>query len=544
MAFFDDDDDNEPEFPEFNDETSFQLMQPTPVPKEKRNKQTTRQVAEQLGLVSVENNIKAIPHKDHFDLQTSTEDKLPSEIFDQGQKKKPKNRKKLKLFSTEEFPSTTTETQNSSQNLSWSALLEQQCPYLRRLISRQRGGPVDPERLATLMKALNLKPCTAKDAAQGECLQRNCAVLWQYYVRRKRSKNKHWKRCGKSAVDPKHYDSECAEARNIADHLFSERGNYSFRPQDLAFMYDLSKVENADPSRFGNLQRISKKRGDAVLKIEYKVRPRIASSYRIVRFLLTENTRLIDYFIKLYDVNVGTNTEQPYRGKSPPTNMYVLMESMDGSMVHFQKHYQKRDPVYWNRLQRMLIHSLQGLELLHQMGYSHNDVKKENLLYKINVERNLVAVKWGDYDCVAKSRDRPHCITARAKDPLNNGNQNGDLFAFGIMVFELLFSEHPAGKEGTVDQWWASLYTETEGQKAGWLHRRIEELKADNPLQPLSTVAYHFIVNENWSQDKRWGMHQALKFLSTHQVRKDRLVPLPHLDDKQLFSLPKPYVDW
>ena len=446
------------------------------------------------------------------------------------------------------------ETDSKNPELTWSQLLDQQCPYLRRLIASDHDHEqIDPERLEHVMRGLNLNPCTDTQQSAGqECLERNCAILWQEYVKRKHRHKQGWKTCGNTLVDPSHYTEDCAESRNIADHMFNERDTFSYRPGDLSFLYDLAKLQQADPSQFGALERVQKKRGSAVLKTNNRVNPSSIRGNNIIRFLQLNHPELHDYFTTIYSMQVGSQEEQPRRRKVTSTNMYVLMEAMDGSMTYFQRHFQNRDPYYWNRLQRMLTHALMGLCRLHDLGFSHNDVKPQNLLYKLDWDRNLVSVKWGDFDCVGELGEKPLCTTVRIDDPLkyNTGTRHDepnykhhDLFSFGILVYELLMSSHPAGDIKTVNLQWKALYTNPTNQRGRLLHTNLKKLLDDNPLQPLSTVAYHFTVNELYfHQEARWGTKEAIDYLKKHPIPHDELPPLPITGE--LPRLPRPYMDW
>jgi len=435
-------------------------------------------------------------------------------------------------------------------DLPWTELLQQQCPYLKKLIL-DKDGSINPDQLEQVMRKLKLNPCGSQDKDRGECLQRNCAILWRYYIQKKHGRNTRWKRCGNTLVDADHYTGECSEARAIADHMFNERDTFSYRPGDIAFLYEVAKIENADPGKFGTLHKITKKRGDAVLKINHKVHPGTIRGHNIVRFVLVNEQSMHDYFVALYALEVGTSENQPHKRKSQTSNMYALMESMDGSLTSFQRHFQKRDPYYWNRLQRMLIHALRGLYQFNQRGFSHNDVKKENLLYKLDWEHNLVAVKWADYDCVAELGEKPTCTSIRIDDPLqypHDGTTQPDFtqhdrFAFGILVYELLFSTHPAGDTKTVDATWKGTYNQVGGKESHQLHHNIRQLLQPNPLQPLSTAAYHFIVNEKLFPDEpRWDYAQAFNHIKSHPLEKEQLPPLPQVGE--LPPLPRPYLDW
>jgi len=435
-------------------------------------------------------------------------------------------------------------------DMTWSKLLEDQCPYLYALI-RKEDGDIDPAALDDVMRRLQLNPCNPNTADHAECLQRNCSILWRFYIQRKNKKNDKWKRCGNSLTDEKHYSSDCVQAQMIADHMFSERDSFSYRPGDIAFLYDLATLEGADKSKFGTIHKITKKRGDVILKVNYKVNSGAIHGNNIMRYILLNNPDLLDHFINIYNLEVGTDAIQPNRKKTNTTNMYLLLESMDGSLTNFKQYFESRDPQYWNRLNRMLCHCLFGLYRLNRLGYAHNDIKKENTLYKLDWERNLVAIKFGDYDCVGPLGKKPLCVTDRSFDPLTSSNfpvdndnmryEAVDRFAFGVMVYELLFGEHFAGKN--VDKTWSGLYTQSENPSSQKIHENIQKLLSPNYLQPVATVAYYFLVNDRiFHNQPRWTYEMAFEFLKASDLSRDILPPLP--TPGEIPNLPHPYMNW
>jgi len=383
-------------------------------------------------------------------------------------------------------------------DLTWSTLLTEQCPYLKKLITKE-DGEIDTLKLHETMEKLNLDPCVTGN--NQECLERNCSILWRYYIQRKHDKNRNWKKCGNAITDMKHINSgECSEAESIADHLFQEGQSLSYRPGDLLFLYDLVKQDNKSEEGT-TLHKISKKRGDAVLKVNYKATQDSIHGNNIIRFLCVNHPHLLDYFVRIYAMEVGTNSFQPTRKKTESTNMYVLSESMDGPMTKFCAHFQSRDPQFWNRVTRMCIHAFMGLYELHKLGFAFNNVKSENLLFKMDFQHTLVAIKWMNFDAVAEI------------------GKNIDTFEFGMMIYEILF-----GSMENIDKNWRKSY-QTDDRR---VHDAILKLMADELMKPISTVAYHFVVNtELFPSEKRWTFEEAFHYLSKHHLKKDILKPLP-----------------
>lgn len=382
-------------------------------------------------------------------------------------------------------------------DLTWSSLLTEQCPYLKKLITKD-DGEIDAQKLHQTMEKLNLDPCTMDD--QKECLERNCSILWRYYIQRKHDRNRSWKKCGNAITDLKHINNaECSEAESIANHLFQESQALTYRPGDLLFLYDLVKQENQTEGT--SLHKISKKRGDAILKVNYKATPDSIHGNNIIRFLSVNHPHLLDYFVRIYALEMGTNHFQPTRKKTDTTNMYILLESMDGSMKKFCDHFQSRDPQFWNRMTRMCIHAFTGLYELYKLGFSFNHVSCENLMFKLDFEHTLTALKWMNFDAVAEI------------------GKNVDTFEFGMMIFEILF-----GSMDRIDKNWRKNY-QTDNQA---IHNAILKLMADELMKPISTVAYHFVVNSDlFPSEKRWTFEEAFHYLSKHPLKKDVLKPLP-----------------
>lgn len=392
-------------------------------------------------------------------------------------------------------------------DLTWSTLLTEQCPYLKKLITKEDGA-IDVVQLQQTMEKLNLDPCVTGN--NQECLERNCSILWRYYVQRKHDRNKNWKKCGNAITDMKHINSgECSEADSIAKHLFQEGQYLSYQPGDLLFLYDLVKLENkngttSDSGDNTSFHKISKKRGDAVLKVNYKATQDSIHGNNIIRFLCLNNPHLLDYFVRIYAMEIGTTNFQPTRKKTDSTNMYTLLESMDGSMTKFCAYFQNRDPHFWNRVTRMCIHAFTGLYELHKLGFAFHNVKAANLVFKMDFENTLVALKWMNFDGVTEL------------------GKNTDTFEFGIMIYEILF-----GPMENVDKHWRKSY-QTDDKNGQLVHNAILKLMADELMKPISTVAYHFVVNtELFPSEKRWTFEEAFHYLSKHHLKKDVLKPLP-----------------
>lgn len=334
--------------------------------------------------------------------------------------------------------------------LGWSTFLGEQCPALHHLIT-DSTGKIDRHAVQRLMERLELEPCNPE---KEDCLERQCSALWKYYVHVKNRK-----------------PPSTGETVNIADHLFSERGNLSFRPGDLSFLYDLHRSTTGDKDS----HRIIRRAGEAVLKMESATDPGDLQSYDILRFLCAEHPELNEYFVKIYALERTVKT---------PVKMYVLMESSDGSMLDFREEFGVRDPHFWNRFVRMLIHGLVGLQRLHRHGYSFGHVSLDNLMFKLEWpdRTGLVAVKW-------------RCPREMSTEP---SRQHDDLRNFALMICDLMWGP----KKYKIDQ------------------EHLELLLKPNHLQPLASVASRVL-------NGRWNIAESLEFIESHSLERGVLPGLP-----------------
>lgn len=335
--------------------------------------------------------------------------------------------------------------------MSWLSFLNTQCPALYHLIT-DRTGQVDQKAVERLME--HVEPCNENKA---DCLERQCSALWQYYVT-----TRH-----KTPEAPR-------EVRNIADHLFSERGNLSFRPGDLSFLYDLQRSTTDDQRE----HRIVRRSGQTVLRVENETDRGDVQGFDVLRFLLAEHPVLKTYFVNIYALE---------RSVKKPIKIYLLMEAMDGSLVNFRDEFAPRDPHFWHRFTRMLLHGWVGLYRLHNLGYALGHVSLDNLLFKMEWNAHdqtagLLAVKW-------------RCPRGLSTEP---ARQHEDWVLFARMICQLM---------------WGPDYELSAA--------RLQELRDPNHLQPLSTLASHVLAPDN-----PWRVEQMRDYLHTHAPVQDVLDPV------------------
>jgi len=347
--------------------------------------------------------------------------------------------------------STTSEPVND-----WVSVVQQTCPLLYKLASHE--GHLKKDKLDHLLAQLKLKPC---DSDNVECLNRACASLWEWVLKAK---------TGKAHTGP--HRGKSKEEHEVSRLLFSKDDLYAFRPNDLATMYTLNKIVTPMHGNNGEHDfRVTKRRGDMTLTIIDKPTVATIDGFTAIRWLQTEHQEMCDGFRVIYEMQTQSKTQ---------SKLYVLQEATDGSLHDLIATY-GRGKV----LVPFLTRALWALMQLHKHGYQHNDVQMRNLLFVIGDSDSPlnVAGKWSSYDCVSPIR-QAKCRTSIYLDPLGPG-LNPDFFAFGMLVYEFIFGEHPGG---TSPKRWAQHYYSPTVQDG------IDRLRDDHDFQPVSTLAYHLIT--------------------------------------------------
>lgn len=338
----------------------------------------------------------------------------------------------------------------------WLTFIQTQCPVLYRLIT-DRTGQVDQKAVEHILE--KFEPCRP---GQEDCLERQCSALWRYYV----------------ATRHKTHDTP-HEVRNIADHLFAERDNLSFRPGSLSFLYEVHRSTTDDQRD----QRIVRRAGQTVLRVEEEGDEGDIHSFDILRVLLLEHPALREHFVSIYALE---------RSVQRPLKLYLLMEAMDGSLADFQREFARRDPHFWHRFARMLLHAWRGLHRLHALGYSFGHVTLDNVLFRMkwdqtNDSAGLLAVKWR---CPRGMSQKPEHLSR-------------DWVKFAHMVCGVL---------------WGTKYEPLGSLSATCAH----ELEETPHLQPLSAWASRVL-----SRPTAWSESDMLTFLEERAPDFDVLSPIP-----------------
>lgn len=418
----------------------------------------------------------------------------------------------------------------------WSDLIKTQCSFIQHLISQDEGHSVDLDKLETYMRDLKLEPCDGKE----NCLQRNCAILWQFYVAQKTKRSKTLKRVG-DTVGPKRK----GDIQVISMKLFDEARKYRFRPSELSLMYDMLNVpsNDIDNNVDYSTHEIRRRKPSAILRRYKPVNPAVILSNERMQVALTQYVKLQTYFLVLYTLRTEASVPQPNlrRRSAPVDTMYVLLESSDGNIVDFQQRYQRIDSLYWSRVQRMLIIALQGLIDLRKEGLALNDVRRHTLHYQIDWDKFLLGAKWGNYDNVTVIDEADvNDLVPSTVDPLY---KNHDKFAFGIMVFEILFGAHPDGILGAVElNDWQTHYKNITHDTHENMTRLLDP-EIPPEMQELAKTAFRFIVHPDIAP--RWSFKDAVRHLNgVTGDNSQRTMLTETKPDLTPYKAPRPFLDW
>jgi serine/threonine-protein kinase len=124
---------------------------------------------------------------------------------------------------------------------------------------------------------------------------------------------------------------------------------------------------------------------------------------------------------------------------------YCLMEYVEGA--NLKEVYAAHDPLLTENIAQMLIDSAEALEHVHESGYIHLDFKPENLLVARDGTLRLV-----DFDLAQPIVDAPLKLTKNPGTPAYMApeqlqgkpiDHRVDIFAFGVMAYELLTNQKP-----------------------------------------------------------------------------------------------------
>lgn len=125
---------------------------------------------------------------------------------------------------------------------------------------------------------------------------------------------------------------------------------------------------------------------------------------------------------------------------------YLLMQYVEGS--NLKQLLGRSDPILADNLAQILIDAAHGLEHIHESGFIHLDFKPENVLVTRNGGVRLV-----DFDLAQPKPETPVKFSGRntgtpsymapeqlLRQPID---QRADIFAYGVMAYELLTFNKP-----------------------------------------------------------------------------------------------------
>ncbi len=124
---------------------------------------------------------------------------------------------------------------------------------------------------------------------------------------------------------------------------------------------------------------------------------------------------------------------------------YLVMEYVEGSNLKLLE--ARNDEVLTEYVANILIDMAVGLEHIHDSGYMHLDFKPENILVTRNGNVRIV-----DFDLAQPRPDRPKRMSRNPGTPAYMApeqltrqplDHRADLFAFGVIAYELLTGRKP-----------------------------------------------------------------------------------------------------
>ncbi|QTL34947.1 serine/threonine-protein kinase [Pseudoalteromonas viridis] len=146
-----------------------------------------------------------------------------------------------------------------------------------------------------------------------------------------------------------------------------------------------------------------------------------------------------------------THIVQLYDIITTPSQVYLIMEYVDGSTLFY---HQKTQLLSLEQKLSLLIQVANGVAAAHQCGVIHCDLKPANILLDATLQ-----VKITDFGIarINQTKDEAHTQTLhqsrgsiRATSPEQLRGETltpqSDLFAFGILAYELISGRHPFGK--------------------------------------------------------------------------------------------------
>lgn len=143
-------------------------------------------------------------------------------------------------------------------------------------------------------------------------------------------------------------------------------------------------------------------------------------------------------------------------GETPSGQLYFVMEFIDGMDIHeYLKHHGGRLPQ--EHALSITAHVLDALEYAHQHGIVHRDIKPANILLnregRVKIADFGLAKKFGEHadesaPALTMSNvavGTPDFVAPEALDPGAKPDHRADLYAVGVMLYQMLTGKLPRG---------------------------------------------------------------------------------------------------
>ncbi|EAR85317.1 Serine/Threonine kinase domain protein (macronuclear) [Tetrahymena thermophila SB210] len=130
---------------------------------------------------------------------------------------------------------------------------------------------------------------------------------------------------------------------------------------------------------------------------------------------------------------------------------YLIMEYINGQTI--EQWIQQKQTIEDNEIRFIMNGLLEGIDYLHQQGFIHRDISSSNVIY----DRDCKKVKIIDLSTCKDNKFSPHrkLLTVigndiyRAPEMFEGAyHQEVDIWAAGLILFQLLFQKHPFFESG------------------------------------------------------------------------------------------------
>lgn len=207
-------------------------------------------------------------------------------------------------------------------------------------------------------------------------------------------------------------------------------------------------------------------------------------------------------------------------------NHYVIMEYIDGGNL-FNLLFTKNISLAENDARYYFICIAQGLRHIHLKGYVHRDLKLENIMLKSPPKKSKIQ------DKIVKIIDFGLCVSnsyaIRDKSPIGSvpymapevqekkgSDYKSDVWALGVILFELLFGETPFHSEHIYEQTYHTPKTRKLSKEVKHL---IRMMLLHNPNERISLDE---IFNHPWVKQQSLPFHKLWKKSEIiHHVKQD-----------------------